>query len=206
LNVPARDGIVYPPTPPPEDGSLSSPSPFAPNSIAAAAPSLSQPIPIKTTTTTSKSLGHAYHTPPLTPDEDDASVQAPAPNDALAFLTALFPRDAAKALPHAQKVSISAPEMGASFEGVVLDLPGDDGRTFYVNGSSAATVNLRESIVALLDLADEQLDCSALIIALDRSSPALGELLHALMYVGGSVVTKPVFPTNSAYVLVGLEI
>jgi hypothetical protein len=58
----------------------------------------------------------------------------------------------------------------------------------------------------LLDLADEQLDCSALIIALDRSSPALGELLHALMYVGGSVVTKPVFPINSAYVLVGLEI
>jgi hypothetical protein len=61
------------------------------------------------------------------------------------------------------------------------------------------------SIVALLDLADEQLACTALVIALDRSSPALGELLHSLMYVGGTVVTKPPFPINSAFVLVGLE-
>lgn len=62
------------------------------------------------------------------------------------------------------------------------------------------------SIVALLDLADEQLDCAALVIALEKSAEGLGDLLHSLMYVGGSVVTKPPFYVDSAYVLVGLEI
>jgi len=62
------------------------------------------------------------------------------------------------------------------------------------------------SIVALLDLADEHLQCSALVIALEKASPALSSLLHALMYVGGTVVTKPDFPVDPAYVLVGLEI
>lgn len=62
------------------------------------------------------------------------------------------------------------------------------------------------SIVALLDLADEHLGCEALVIALEKSSPSLSALLHSLMYVGGTVVTKPAFPVDPAYVLVGLEI
>jgi hypothetical protein len=66
--------------------------------------------------------------------------------------------------------------------------------------------SLAPSIVALLDLADEHLQCSALVIALEKNSPALSGLLHALMYVGGTVVTKPDFPVHPAYVLVGLEI
>lgn len=62
------------------------------------------------------------------------------------------------------------------------------------------------SIVALLDLADEHLECSALVIALERSSDALGDLLHSLMYVGGTVVTNPPFQVDPAWVLVGMEI
>jgi hypothetical protein len=95
--------------------------------------------------------------------------------------------------------------MGISFDGVVLELPGKP-KTFYVDCKSAEVVNLREGIVALLDLADEHLQCSALVITLEKASPALSSLLHALMYVGGTVVTKPDFPVNPAYVLVGLEI
>jgi len=57
-----------------------------------------------------------------------------------------------------------------------------------------------------LDLADEQLDCAALVIALEKSTVGLGGLLHSLMYVGGSVVSKPPFQVDTAYVLVGLEI
>lgn len=63
-----------------------------------------------------------------------------------------------------------------------------------------------DSIVALLDLADEQLGCDGLVIVLERSSPHLATILHSLMYVGGTVVTKPLFPVDPAYVLVGLEI
>jgi len=43
----------------------------------------------------------------------------------------------------------------------------------------------------LIDLADEHLQCSALVIALEKSSPALGDLLHSLLYVGASVVSQP---------------
>ena len=61
------------------------------------------------------------------------------------------------------------------------------------------------SIVALLDLADEHLQCTALVISLERASPTLSELLHSLMYVGGTVVTHPPAPSSPAYVLVGME-
>lgn len=162
-------------------------------------------------------------TPPLTPDDDDDSDSefgSPGPRsshdvypaktkhqekDALNFLMTLFPHHGLQALHHARSVSISAPNMGASFDGVVLNLPGKP-KTLYVDGKSAESVSLRESIVALLDLADESLECSALVIALERSSPNLGVLLHSLMYVGGTVVTNPVFQVDPAFVLVGLEI
>jgi hypothetical protein len=57
-----------------------------------------------------------------------------------------------------------------------------------------------------LDLADEKLQCTALVIALERNSPFLGDLLHSLMYVGATVVTKPPFQVNPAFVLVGLDL
>jgi hypothetical protein len=45
-----------------------------------------------------------------------------------------------------------------------------------------------------------------LVIVLERSSPHLRTVLHSLMYVGGVVVTRPLYPVDPAYVLVGLEI
>lgn len=62
------------------------------------------------------------------------------------------------------------------------------------------------SIVALLELADEQLQCSALVIAFNKTSDGLSELLHSLMYVGGSIVTKSPFQVDPAYILVGVDI
>ncbi|EMD37602.1 hypothetical protein CERSUDRAFT_114250 [Gelatoporia subvermispora B] len=197
-----NDSIIYPPTPPPEtkqyfDAPLSPPA--------------SAPRAIINTKTRAPAPALDLATPPLTPDDGDSSdgsiaaISAKQSQNALDFLSALFPRNALGAMPFAKSVSISAPDLGAVFEGVVLELPGKP-KTFYVDGKSAAHVNLRESIVALLDLADERLQCSALVIALERASPALGDLLHSLMYVGGTVVTKPPFQVDPAYVLVGLEI
>lgn len=90
-------------------------------------------------------------TPPLTPDNDyseaessiarsDAKVQQ---NDALGLLYSLFPQNALAALPYAKRVSITSESIGATFEGIVLELPGRP-KTFYVDGKSAAHVNLRE--------------------------------------------------------------
>jgi hypothetical protein len=182
--------ILYPPTPPLAPSDL-------PNSLPIAAP---RAIPGRPT------AARDLSTPPLTPDEgDDGIVHTKHSNDALDFLLTLFPRDGLTALPFAKSVSISAPNMGADFDGVVLELPGQP-KTLYVDGKSAPSVCLRESIVALLDLADESLECSALVIALERSSPSLGALLHSLMYVGGTVVTEPAFQVDPTFVLVGLEI
>ena len=76
----------------------------------------------------------------------------------------------------------------------------------YVSFHLHQLICISLSVVALLDLADECFQCSALVIALDKASPALGDILHSFMYVGGTVVTKPPFQVDSKYVLVGLEI
>jgi len=190
---PGNKSFVYPSTPstPPADIVSFPPSPVVP-----------QPIP---GATRAQNFSHGLATPPLTPDDATEDVSVKSNDDSLELLTTLFPDHAMMALPYAKSVSISSPEMGTSFDGVLLELPGGP-KTFYVDGKSAEVVNVRESIVALLDLADEHLQCSALVIALEKTSPALSSLLHALMYVGGAVITKPDFPVHPAYVLVGLEI
>jgi len=156
-------------------------------------------------------------TPPHTPESSlgrsgkgYSSIDSQQSSAAFEFLTTLFPHSGLAALPHAKSVKITSPGLGNIWNGVILELPpkqkgGQCKRTLYVNGQGAENVQLRESIVALLDLADEHFGCSAFVIALDRSSPALADLLHSLMYVGGTVVTSPPFALNPSYVLVGME-
>lgn len=185
-------------------------------------------IPISKQGQTGISNNKGYHgfpgqpTPPLTPDASPGSgpvlpfnVQPGAgDNAAHDFLVHLFPGSARVALKHAKSVRIASSELAVdapgsgtafAFEGIVLDAPGHP-RTLYIDGKDAENVKLRESIVALLDLADEHLECSALVIALERSSPALAGLLHSFLYVGATVVTRPPYPVDDAYVLVGIEI
>jgi len=193
--------IAYPPTPPPENANL---DPIDQQFHAPLPKVVTAPQPIKNQGPTPTGL----ETPPMTPEElrsGDGSISAISANQINDFLYALFPRSGISALLHAKVVSVSDPNLGTAFDGVILELPGKP-KTLYVDGKNAEQINLRESIVALLDLADEQLECTALVIALERSSPGLGDLLHSLMYVGGTVVTKPPFQVDPAYVLVGLEI
>jgi len=195
--------IQYPPTPPPEQGAPASPPRF---NISPPPPSIGPQEIVQKTPDISGLV-----TPPLSLGDSEgaeggiSAISAKQTKATLEFLTTLFPRNALSAMPYAQGVSVSSPNLGTVFDGVILDLP-QKSKTLYIDGKNAQHVNLRESIVALLDLADEQLDCSALVIALEKSAPDLGDLLHSLMYVGGSVVTKPPFQVDPAYVLVGLEI
>lgn len=95
-------------------------------------------------------------TPPLTPDDGDDSdfdglgpklspipVSKTQETDALDFLMNLFPHQGLQALPYARRVSISAPNLSAAFDGVVLELPGKP-KTLYVDGKSAESVSFRE--------------------------------------------------------------
>jgi len=191
------NSIVYPPTPPLESYFKT----ITDYVTSAASP---QVIPCRTRDVPAT---HNIATPPLTPDNGVGvpGIDGERSQDALDFLLTVFPRDGLAALPYAKSVTITAPNMGATFDGVVLELPGRP-KALYVDGKTAQSVSLRESIVALLDLADECFHCSALVIALDRSSPALGDVLHSFLYVGGTVVTKPPFQVDPAYLLVGMEI
>jgi len=141
-------------------------------------------------------------TPPSTPDAR-ASGWMERANPAMAFLIGVFPHDASKASAYTKSVTIT--QDGTTWEGMVLCLPGEP-KTLYVNGKGAETVQLRESIVALLDLAGEHLECEAFVIALEKESPALAGLIHSLLYVSGTVVTKPPFEVDPKYVLVGIDI
>ncbi|KLO18406.1 hypothetical protein SCHPADRAFT_899799 [Schizopora paradoxa] len=198
--------LIYPLTPPSSTASLD--SYVSGNSSTSSAAS---PMQIRTN-------GHGLATPPLTPDSSPTLASgSPKSGNAFEFLCKIFAHsDARRALPYVKSVEISSSELdldvddgeGAfTFSGIVLELPGQV-RTLYIDGKGVENVQLRESIVALLDLASEHLECTALILALDRSSPALSELLHGLMYVGASVVSRPPFPVpeRNSVVLVGMEI
>jgi hypothetical protein len=77
-----------------------------------------------------------------------------------------------------------------------------------------SALNIRESLTALLDLASESLFANHLILVLDkddREPERLGELLHALMYVGGAVVKPGALEGGwewdaRQWVLVGMEL
>ncbi|KDN49653.1 hypothetical protein RSAG8_01718, partial [Rhizoctonia solani AG-8 WAC10335] len=159
---------------------------------------------------TSSQFTDQLQTPPQTPEDGPTSDDYMAPT-ALEVLATLFPNSevARAALPYARALRITSrqgvtPE-ASTWDGVVLSLPGQE-RTLYVIGRGAEALMLRESITALLDLADEYLECTAFVIALEKNTPGLGELVHALTYLSGQIVTKPPFVANPTYVLVGIEL
>lgn len=98
---------------------------------------------------THKTPIHDLATPPLTPDDAPrgggsiAGISAKQREAALDLLTTLFPRSGLRALPYAKSVTIASPEMGAAFDGVVLELPGK-AKTLYVDGKGVEKVKLRE--------------------------------------------------------------
>jgi len=180
------------------------------------------PIPVLSATLLNKKVGNGFtiamplgsfapDTPPATPDtqprrKHSAHIHAPD-----GFLAAIFPTDFSRAAAYATPLSISQEEgigegAGTTWEGFVLSGLDNDEKTLYVCGQGAERVQLRESIVALLDLADEHLDCTSFVIALERNSPALAGLIHSLMYVSGQVVTNPPFEVDHRWVCVGIDI
>lgn len=135
-------------------------------------------------------------TPPLTPEN---CIAIPHPQNSSSLAAALFPEQTATVAKYSVPLQIS------NWDGFVLSLPNKP-KVLYVDGQCAQLPSLRASVVALLDLASEQLECEALIIALPKTSDDLDELIHSLMYVGGQVVTRPPFNTNPSYLLIGMEV
>jgi len=178
-------------------------------------------------------------TPPTTPPNFSTTIHDNASTNLL--LAKLFPTSAADAARYAKGVSIESNQPDGScswWDGFILTAPppapvtapsqvkSKSGskvvvphsfpiRTLYMNAQNALKQHdsIRESIVALLDLAGEQLECDAVVMVLEREkgengrgSQEFGELLHSLMYVGFTVVTRPPFAVDPRYVLVGIEV
>lgn len=65
--------------------------------------------------------------------------------------------------------------------------------------------------VPQLDLASDHLDCSTLIFVLDKSSPDLRELVHGLLFIGGTIVQPHArngweWKVDGGKVLIGMEL
>ncbi|KAJ3219265.1 Ornithine decarboxylase antizyme 1 [Dinochytrium kinnereticum] len=61
----------------------------------------------------------------------------------------------------------------------------------------------KESVAAVLELAEEVLDCSNVVICLDKGRPDLAQILRAFLFVGFEIVHPSVYNFSSCYVLVG---
>jgi len=176
-------------------------------------------------------------TPPTTPPNFSTTIHDNASTNLL--LAKLFPANAAEAARYARGVSIESNQPDGScswWDGFILTAPPAPVaaptqlksksrskvvphsfpiRTLYMSAQNALKQHdsIRESIVALLDLAGEHLECDAVVMVLEREkgengrgSQEFGELLHSLMYVGFTVVTRPPFAVDPRYVLVGIEV
>jgi len=94
----------------------------------------------------------------------------------------------------------------------VLSAPQQGTKTLYLSPKEMEKLD-SQTLVELLEIADEDLECSALVIALERKpkedDETLAETLHALMYVGGAIVAPDagvVKYDSEKFILVGLDL
>ena len=162
---------VYPPSPP-------SSAPSSPSSIASDAASIRSNV--------SKSSGrytnplHAALGGPASPikplltprnSQDGASNDDEIKKDAN-ILAAIFPKSSPIQQLPATKVELA--EIVESWEGAVLENPAMGTRTLYVSGGSYESVNMRESICDVLELAEEKLGATGVVMVLEKDSADIG--------------------------------
>ncbi|KAF9957449.1 hypothetical protein BGZ72_001826 [Mortierella alpina] len=77
----------------------------------------------------------------------------------------------------------------------------------YLRGNGWDDMDIRESVVAALDLAEEQLECTVVYLCLEKSNPHLSKLVRALMYAGFEAVHPGVLAhADSKYLVLGMEL
>ncbi|GAA5987833.1 hypothetical protein JCM10908_007234 [Rhodotorula pacifica] len=98
--------------------------------------------------------------------------------------------------------------LGSGWTGSVVENPIAGTRTLYLAGKVLSDVELRDSIVQVVERAEEEYGCDALVLALNKKTEGLGDLLHQLMYVGCTVVSNHdnTGEPNDDYLLLGMEL
>lgn len=93
------------------------------------------------------------------------------------------------------------------WDGSILDETSSNGeRTLYIEPTDATCLNANENIIDLIEQADEDYDCTSIVICLHKDSTELSSVVHSLMYAGGSIVSHPRYAANPEYVLIGVSL
>lgn len=99
----------------------------------------------------------------------------------------------------------------AAGSAVILASPIHDTTTLYYRAPADSGKLDREALVDLMEIADEDLACTGIVICLDRkeNKESLAGTLHSLMYVGGSIIAPNaglVGYNSEDFILVGLDL
>jgi len=77
----------------------------------------------------------------------------------------------------------------------------------FLRGNGWEDMEIRESVVAALDLAEEQLGCKTIHLCLEKANPNLAKLVRTLMYAGFEMVHPTVLPNaNPKYLVMGMDL
>ncbi|KAK4054244.1 hypothetical protein OIV83_001270 [Microbotryomycetes sp. JL201] len=117
-------------------------------------------------------------------------IQAPCVKDNV--LARLFP--ASSPIHDLSSTAVDLSDVVPSWQGAVLDNASSGLRTLYVMSTSsiANDVNLRDAVCGVLEKAEDEFGANGVVIALDKKAADLGELVHQLCYVGGTITNQPV--------------
>ncbi|KAF9162206.1 hypothetical protein DFQ26_003745 [Actinomortierella ambigua] len=75
----------------------------------------------------------------------------------------------------------------------------------FLRGDGWGDMEIRESIVAVLELAEEQLGCEKVYLCLEKGHPDLADLVRALMYADFQMVHPSVLPNaDPKYLVLGI--
>ncbi|KAK3826998.1 MAG: acyl-CoA N-acyltransferase [Linnemannia elongata] len=77
----------------------------------------------------------------------------------------------------------------------------------FLRGNGWDDMDIRESVVAALDLAEEQLGCQTVQLCLEKSNPNLAKLVRTLMYAGFEMVHPDILAhADPKYLVLGMDL
>ncbi|WAQ90271.1 hypothetical protein PtA15_12A259 [Puccinia triticina] len=122
-----------------------------------------------------------------------------------AILTTIFP----EGIPDVQAIHDISTQLPNALKGAIVDRPSGV-RSLYIQGLPSSVSfdhPVRDIVVRVLDLADEEVEADQVLFALEKDHESFRELLQGLLYVGGVVVKNTQHqPVNSRFILVGIEV
>jgi hypothetical protein len=118
----------------------------------------------------SEAISSSFSSLSSSTSSNDSSVYS----ESESLLTTLFPSTSPIHLLPTSAISL-APLGLAAWQGSVIENAKAGTRTLYVVGGSDEEINLRESVCGVLELAEEDLGCTGVVMVLEKDSPDLGK-------------------------------